>query len=243
MGAIRKACKGLELVFVDGPHVLQPVDLTGSSTSPFAGSETSNSDPALIPRAWWKSNEERTQALGLDASLASLRDILKSDRYEGVFGFSQGAAMAALLAALLEKPHLHPPFLVDGQPPHPPFGFCVSVSGFKVLDPLAAPIFSPFYSTPTLHIIGRTDIVVIEERSRQLLDVSANKRLEEHDGGHFVPSKLNWRNFFRDYLQDPLGDLPSPGSSSSPATNSGATTPKDSCASVSSPSATMSLWG
>lgn len=102
MGAIRKACKGLELgtlpryhrihqslynihttkVFVDGPHVLQPVDLTGSFTSPFAGSETSNSDPALIPRAWWKSNEERTQALGLDASLASLRDILKSDRYE-----------------------------------------------------------------------------------------------------------------------------------------------------------------
>jgi hypothetical protein len=50
---------------------------------------------------------------------------------------SQGAAFAALLAALvrqsngfytlefnepfqLEKPHLYPPFLIDGQSPHPP---------------------------------------------------------------------------------------------------------------------------
>jgi len=237
MGAIRKACgKGVELVFVDGPHILQPVDLVGSSTSQFGASEASNSDPTLTPRAWWKTDEERTQAFGLDVSLATLRDILKAGRYEGVFGFSQGAAMAALLAALLEKPHLHPPFLVDGLPPHPPFKFCVSVSGFKVLDPLAAPIFSPFYSTPTLHIIGRTDIVVVEERSRQLLEVSDNKRLEEHDGGHFVPSKSNWRNFFRDYLQDPLGDVPSPGFSSS-STNSGATTPNHP---VSSPSVTMS---
>ena len=103
MGAIRKACKGLELgrspgirricqplnnichstkVFVDGPHVLHPVDLVGSSTSPFSESEASGSDPALIPRAWWKSDEKRTRALGIDASLASLRDILKADRYE-----------------------------------------------------------------------------------------------------------------------------------------------------------------
>ena len=147
--------------------------------------------------------------------------------------------------------------------------FCVSVSGFKVLDPLASPIFSPFYSTPTLHIIGRTDIVVVEERSQaNSLDVSANMRVEEHDGGlyscliprllslifsymntlpyqlegHFVPSKSNWRNFFRDYLQDPLGDVPSPCFSSSSATNSGATTPNNSNASVSSPGVTVSLW-
>lgn len=62
--------------------MLHPVDLVGSSTSPFADSDTSNSDPALTPRAWWKSNEDRTRAFGIDASLASLRDVLKADRYE-----------------------------------------------------------------------------------------------------------------------------------------------------------------
>ena len=52
----------------------------------------------------------------------------------------------------------------------------------------------PGYSTPTLHILGKTDIVVVEERSRQLIEVSENPRVEEHDGGDsylLVPSVSN----------------------------------------------------
>jgi len=33
---------------------------------------------------------------------------------------SQGAAFAAIVTALLEKPETYPPFLIDGKPPHPP---------------------------------------------------------------------------------------------------------------------------
>lgn len=49
--------------------------------------------------------------------------------------------------------------------------------------------------------------------------------------GHFVPAKTNWRNFFRDYLANPLGDVPAPGfasGTSTPSTSvppSGVTTP------------------
>jgi len=118
--------------------------------------------------------------------------------------------MAALLAALLERPHSYPSFLVDGEAPHPPFKFCVAVSGFKAPGSLSADIFGTSYSTPTLHVLGRNDVIVIEERSKGLLDLSQNKRLEEHDGGHFVPSKANWREFLRDYLTNPLGVIPSP---------------------------------
>lgn len=126
-----------------------------------------------------------------------------------------------------------------------PSKFCVAVSGFRCADPIGDAVFLPSYSTPTLHVLGRTDIIVIDERSRKLLEVSANKRLEEHDGGrcteyimlrstmahahfwkgHFVPTKSNWRNFFRDYLNDPLGSVPSPGAYSSSAPASGAATP------------------
>jgi len=118
--------------------------------------------------------------------------------------------MAALVSALLERPHVLPEFLVDGKPPHSPFEFCVSVSGFKVVDPISNAAFTPSYSTPTLHIIGKNDIIVIEERSRLLIEVSDKKRIEEHDGGHFVPSKASWRKFLYDYLRDPLGDVLSP---------------------------------
>lgn len=43
--------------------------------------------------------------------------------------------------------------------------------------------------------------------------------------GHFVPSKANWRNFFRDYLRDPLGEVPSPSSGATSQSNSGTATP------------------
>ncbi|KAG2055547.1 FSH1-domain-containing protein [Suillus hirtellus] len=216
LGALRKSMgKGIEMVFIDGPIVLLPVDLNGaSSAASFAAlgaseANATSSDPLTTPRAWWKTNPEKTIAHGLEESILLLRDILQRDRYDGVFGFSQGAAMAALLTALLERPHLYPPFLVDGEAPHPPFKFCVAVSGFKAPGSLSAEIFGTSYSTPTLHVLGRNDVIVIEERSKGLLDLSQNKRLEEHDGGHFVPSKANWREFLRNYLTNPLGVIPS----------------------------------
>ncbi|KAH8115261.1 FSH1-domain-containing protein [Phellopilus nigrolimitatus] len=182
MGAIRKACaKDIDFVFVDAPHVLQPADLAGFSTSALgAGDAPSAPSPAETPRGWWRTNPERTRYDGVAESLAALRDVLAQDTFEGVFGFSQGAAMAALLAAVLERPNLHPPFLIDGQAPHPPLKFCVSIAGFLPSSPLCSPFFSPRYTTPTLHVHGLADVVA------------------------------PWRNFFRDYLRDPLGDVPAP---------------------------------
>ncbi|KAJ7291044.1 serine hydrolase FSH [Mycena rebaudengoi] len=236
LGALRKQCgKHVDFVFVDGPLVLQPADLSGSApqgTSTAAtldalgASEASDTD---IPRAWWSWKPDRTEAIGLPESLVTLRDVLKTRTFDGVLGFSQGAAMAALLAALLERPHLYPPFLTDGKPPHPPFKFCISVSGFVLQDPLATLVFHPNYSTPTLHVIGKTDIIVVEERSKKLIDLSANARVEEHDGGHFVPSKGNWRKFLTAYIQDPTDNVHSPSESSlSSAGNSGTATPIES---------------
>ncbi len=118
--------------------------------------------------------------------------------------------------------------------------FCVAVSGFKVLDPFCNPFYSPRYITPTLHVIGRTDVVVVEERSRQLIEVSATKRVEEHEGGmfynvekpekyhltdshlgHFVPAKGVWRKFLAAYMRDPLAPHASPCSVSDSGPSSG----------------------
>ncbi|KAI0919075.1 hypothetical protein AcW1_003453 [Taiwanofungus camphoratus] len=233
MGAVRKACKDIDFVFLDAPHVLTPVDLAelnaSSSNSSLedlgAAEATEEKDPALAPRGWWKVDATRTQTHGLEDSLALLRDVLAKDHYDGVFGFSQGASMAAILAALLERPEVHPPFLIDGKPPHPPLQFCVAVAGFRPPSPLCNAILLPSYSTPTLHVLGKTDVIVVEERAKTLVEVSSNKRLEYHDGGHFVPSKANWRNFFRSYLRDPLGNVPSPGPVTASQTPSGTSTP------------------
>ncbi|KAK7460837.1 Family of serine hydrolases 3 [Stygiomarasmius scandens] len=209
LGALRKQAKGVEMVFLDAPHILELADVPGDFYA--IGGPPRSTDPASTPRAWWRWNTDSLKAIGLQDTLAYLRDRLSAERFDGVMGFSQGAALAALLSALLERPESYPPFLVDGEPPHPPFKFCIAVSGFKLLDPLSHEIFGSGYATPTLHILGKTDVVVSEERSKTLLEISLNKRLEEHEGGHFVPSKNNWRTFVAEYLRSgPRADILSP---------------------------------
>ncbi|KAL0955690.1 hypothetical protein HGRIS_001914 [Hohenbuehelia grisea] len=235
LGALRKQCgKDVDFYFFDAPIVLHPVDLSTFAANPQASLEALKSvdDPSATPRAWWRANDERTRAFGLEITLERLRDLLKREKFDGVLGFSQGAACAALLSALLEKPHVYPPFLVEGKSPHPPFEFCVAISGFRLHDPLADQIFGDSYSTPTVHIIGRTDVIVSEERSQQLVAVSANQRVEMHPGGHFFPSKRNWLQFLADYLRDSKAEVPPPSAfnqdTDTPVTSapgSGASTP------------------
>lgn len=217
MAAVRKsmAKDNVEFVFVDAPIVLQPADIPSNWGVPLEAlgapeAAAADEDPSLTPRGWWRANPDRSIMTGIEESIALLRDMLSRDRYEGVFGFSQGAAMAAIISALLEKPDLHPPFLIDGKPPHPPLTYCVAVSGFRPSSPLCDALFTPSYNTPTLHILGKGDVIVVEERSQGLIDVSANKRVLVHDGGHFVPLKASWRSFFKEYFLNPTGDIPAP---------------------------------
>ncbi|KAK0185014.1 FSH1-domain-containing protein [Armillaria mellea] len=204
LGPFRKQCgKDIELVFVDAPHIIQPADLRANASQ----TELGAFDPADgRPRRWYDVYRDLTRAIGLDESLVMLRDILKQRTFDvSIMCYSQGAAMAAFLSALLENPQLYPPFLIDGKPPHPPFQFCVCIAGYRITDPLADLVFDP-----------TNDIVVLEEWTKILLGVSANKRVEEHDGGSFLAA----------YLLDPLGDIPSPGRGSVSSTpNSGRATP------------------
>lgn len=54
---------------------------------------------------------------------------------------------------------------------------------------------SMFIETPMLHILGRTDIVVIRERSEVLISYSKNCRVEEHFGGMII-------NLISSYFRD-----------------------------------------
>ncbi len=82
-------------VFVDAPHVLTLADLAAafnkseeSSLNDLGAPEaSSDSDPALAPRGWWKTDATRTETVGLEDSILYLRDILRKDQYDGIFGF------------------------------------------------------------------------------------------------------------------------------------------------------------
>lgn len=56
------------------------------------------------------------------------------------------------------------------------------------------------HRTPSLHVIGRTDVVVPPHRTKLLIDTYETARVEYHEGGHWIPTKRVWRNFFKTYI-------------------------------------------
>jgi hypothetical protein len=115
---------------------------------------------------------------------------------DGVFGFSQGAALAGLLVGLRSEsgiPTAARPLVFD---------FAIMVGGFVSNDPAHATFyeFAPSFSLPNLHMLGRADNTVPGEASRALAARFANPLLLEHDGGHVIPSTAEARATFREFL-------------------------------------------
>jgi hypothetical protein len=72
-------------VFVDAPHVLQPADLAatfGTAAFDSDAAPDADGDPALLPRAWWKTDATRSTSIGLEESLAALREVLRGARFD-----------------------------------------------------------------------------------------------------------------------------------------------------------------
>lgn len=217
LAAIRKICQGkIDMVFVDAPHVIQLPTSTGEDLNKFdsMASSLDESDPTSIPRAWWimkevvgESNQIRHIFQGFDESIKSLRKVIdEQGPFDACFGFSQGAALAGILSSILEHPPLHPAFSEPPLTEQKPLKAVILVSGFKPAGLLHMWRKDDQDSdiklvTRSLHVVGRTDLIIGEERTNSLIQVYSDPRVEWHDGGHFVPSKKNWRDFFLLYFQ------------------------------------------
>jgi predicted esterase len=209
MGAIRKACRDTaEFVYFNGPIRVEPITAVQSLDAPESSQSALDADIPLEeqPRAWWKSSDDGNYTL-FDETIAYLNEEFSKEKesFDGVFGFSQGACFAALLASAFEAPTRYPKLkLPSGQGP---LRFCIAVSGFRPRDASMQALFpSEGIQTPILHILGKTDQIVDAERSQTLVQAARNSRVEYHESGHVVPSQANFRNFYRDFIATFQGD-------------------------------------
>lgn len=209
MGAIRKACKDTaDFIYLNGPLRVEPITAPAQSLDAPENSQSAL-DPHLPleeqPRAWWKASDDGKYT-HFDETIEYLNEeIAKQGPFDGVFGFSQGACFAALVASAFEAPDRYPKLkLPAGQGP---LRFCIAVSGFRPRDESLQALFpSEGIQTPMLHILGRTDQIIDEERAQTLVLAASNSRVEHHESGHVVPSQANFRNFYRDYISAFQGD-------------------------------------
>ncbi|KZO93847.1 hypothetical protein CALVIDRAFT_566079 [Calocera viscosa TUFC12733] len=185
-------------VFLDGPVLLhlpdQPQGFSILDEDGFAiPSQTPLFEAEETPRGWCTFNEDKTRYEGAEDAFRVMKSVLERERFDGVIGFSQGAALGAYLCAFLEDPSTHPLFHPRF---HPPFKFAILASSFLPADPPLPKLIR----TPTLHIIGKNDTHIGAAESGLLVGACEDPRVEFHEGGHFIPAKATWRRFFHEWI-------------------------------------------
>ena len=119
-------------------------------------------------------------------------------RFDGVFGFSQGAALVGLLPGM-RAPDGRP---TEGAPLS--FDFAIAVGGFRSRAPEHEPLFAARagYELPSLHIVGTSDRIVPAADSRVLAEQFTSPVVLEHAGGHIIPGIPSIRTKVVEFLQE-----------------------------------------
>jgi hypothetical protein len=188
----------------DAEFVITPASVGLISYDPAELSDRRNRISGLPTRFSWNYpwEDQSTHLINLDAAAEKLLPLLRHHAedlkapFDGILGFSQGAACAAAIASLLEQvsgvaPSQRAIDLVakhsDKHFVHPPFKFAVLFCGARP----AAKSFDWLYkdiATPSLHMIGQRDIMVLHERSQELASSFQKAEVVVHPGNHFIPT-------------------------------------------------------
>uniref|UniRef100_A0A8B9ZV24 Esterase OVCA2 n=1 Tax=Anas zonorhyncha TaxID=75864 RepID=A0A8B9ZV24_9AVES len=185
-GALRKALRGrAELVTFDAPHLVP------------GGGEEDDGDGGDPPRGWWFSRpgafeaaEAAEEPAGLTEALRAVEEALeKLGPFDGLLGFSQGAALAAMVCALRAR----------GDPRFP-VAFAVLVAGFVSRSPAHGHFYREPIALPTLHVVGEADAVIAAPLSMELARSFVEPVVLTHPGGHFVPVGAPQKKAYLDFL-------------------------------------------
>uniref|UniRef100_A0A1B6FGM7 Serine hydrolase domain-containing protein n=1 Tax=Cuerna arida TaxID=1464854 RepID=A0A1B6FGM7_9HEMI len=192
IGSFRKPLKKYaDFHFIDAPHLVD-----GSS------SQEGSLDSAYLPkrpedicadgRGWWFKQASDEKSDGFQESLDFfVKTLEENGPFDGLMGFSQGAAFLAL-ACILLKDKLSSSSVK----------FVIFVAGFKS----HIPFHTKFYDVqtkiniPSLHVIGDTDEIISSSRSRELLELFDNSKLVNHPGGHFVPATKDLKLLYKEFI-------------------------------------------
>ncbi|KAI1761505.1 serine hydrolase-domain-containing protein [Hypoxylon sp. FL1150] len=194
------------LIFPTAPHRLRSSDIPGWTPS----SDNEGNDEDSDSWAWFRKDEATGAYRGLEAGMEAIAAAIRAagGGIDGVCGFSQGGAMAALVASAMEHPLRVPPESTaageteradwtwveslraanGGQP----LKFCVVYSGFYAPLGRLSWLYEPEIATPSIQFVGSLDTVVDETRTQGLIDRSRDPQVVTHPGGHYVPVAKDW---------------------------------------------------
>ncbi|KAB8259717.1 serine hydrolase FSH [Aspergillus pseudonomiae] len=158
---------GVELVYLNGPLA-------------------ADCNPDGHRRQWGCGDFDNGEIRGLDRSIQLvLEEIEKNGPFIGVIGFSTGAALAVIIASLLEEPRCRQGTQLSNV--QGPFKFVVGFSGFMLGHPSYQFLYDPPLQTPILHFIGQLDTMVPECSTFKLVERCVNPSIKRFYGTHHIP--------------------------------------------------------
>ncbi|PSR87241.1 serine hydrolase-domain-containing protein [Coniella lustricola] len=199
------------LIYPTAPNRLSTRDIPGYS--PTNAETADDSDAEMDAWAWFRKDEASGSYRLLEEGMQHIATAVREDgggAVDGVVGFSQGGAVAAMVAAALEgerkavissslsasteQQQQQPAWLDALRQANngKSLKFAVVYSGFFAPPADLQWLFEPKISTPTLHYIGSLDTVVEEGRSRALVARCEEPLVVVHPGGHYVPVSKEW---------------------------------------------------
>ena len=128
--------------------------------------------------------------IGFEESLKLVQEIFESQGpFDGVLGFSQGAAFVSLLCVLQNDPSNK----IE-------FKFAILIAGFRSLVSPHQHMYRDPIDCPSFHTIGSTDGVIPTQSSEELLNMFASGTAYRHSGGHYVPASPQLRTAITEFL-------------------------------------------
>ncbi|CAF4817571.1 esterase CG5412 [Pieris napi] len=190
IGSFRKTVsKYAQLVFISAPHKVFTDDGAGDEDV----------------RSWWFNAEDNTYsgkclggpAIGFEVTLRLIEDVVKEyGPFDGLMGFSQGACLVGLLAAMQQKGYL--PYT---------FKFAIFASGFRSGSLVHKGFYDEDIDLPSLHVYGESDSIIPKEMSESLINLFTKPIVAEHSGGHYVACSGSIKDAYLDFLHDRYEDI------------------------------------
>lgn len=169
---------------------LQPLAVGLADTVEFVAADAPSR--AAGDFGWWHGDSVGgTPYRGWQRTRSWLLDTLDwQGPFDGVLGFSQGAALTALVPGLCAAENVTAP------------RFVIMAAGFRSEAPEHRALFAEraAYRIPSLHIIGATDTVVAPADSNMLATMFTHPVVVTHPGGHVIGATPNVQQALTDFL-------------------------------------------
>ncbi len=140
MGALVEAlAPHVDLVFPDGPHTCDPAAVDRL----YQAWDTPRLPPPHL--SWWDATDDGQTYRGFEQTMDAVRALAADASELAVLGFSQGAMLAAAIAAQ------------SSAGTFPPLRFAVLIAGRKPRAAALQPLFEEPVRVPSLHVLGDAD--------------------------------------------------------------------------------------